>query len=60
MEQRNYKAVDLGNGTSAMVSTSTLDLLTCQTTPVTTVSQILLEAADPAALIYVDDTTERG
>ncbi|HCP0517483.1 adhesion domain-containing protein [Escherichia coli] len=56
MEQRNYKAVDLGNGTSAMVSTSTLDLLTCQTTPVTTVSQILLEAADPAALIYVDDT----
>ncbi|MCZ9275019.1 DUF823 domain-containing adhesin [Escherichia albertii] len=53
MEQRNYKAVDLSNGTSAAVSSTALQLLTCQTTPVTTVSQILLEAADPATL----DTT---
>ncbi|NRC03245.1 adhesion domain-containing protein, partial [Escherichia coli] len=48
-----YKAVDLSNGTSAAVSSTALQLLTCQTTPVTTVSQILLEAADPATL----DTT---
>lgn len=53
MEQRNYKAVDLSNGTSAAVSSTALQLLTCQTTPVTTVSQILLEAADPVTL----DTT---
>ncbi|NUC24470.1 RatA-like protein, partial [Escherichia coli] len=53
MEQRNYKAVDLSNGTSAAVSSTALQLLTCQTTPVTTVGQILLEAADPATL----DTT---
>ena len=35
------------------MSSTALQLLTCQTTPVTTVSQILLEAADPATL----DTT---
>ena len=52
-EQRNYKAVDLSNGTSSAVSSTALQLLTCQTTPVTTVGQILLEAADPATL----DTT---
>ncbi|WP_353749228.1 adhesion domain-containing protein, partial [Shigella sonnei] len=51
MEQRNYKAVDLSNGTSAAVSSTALQLLTCQTTPVTTVSQILLEAADPVTLV---------
>lgn len=53
MEQRNYKAVDLSNGTSAAVSSTTLELLTCQTAPIAAVSQILLEAADPVTL----DTT---
>lgn len=53
MEQRNYKAVDLSNGTSVAVSSTTLELLTCQTAPIAAVSQILLEAADPVTL----DTT---
>ncbi|EHW5310130.1 RatA-like protein [Escherichia albertii] len=50
MEQRNYKAVNLSVGTSAMISSSSRALLTCQTTPIVAVSQILLEAADPATL----------
>ncbi|EFF0799991.1 RatA-like protein [Escherichia albertii] len=50
MEQRNYKAVNLSVGTSAMMSSSAKALLSCQTTPIAAVSQILLEAADPATL----------
>ncbi|EJZ2266223.1 RatA-like protein [Escherichia albertii] len=50
MEQRNYKAVNLSVGTRAMISSSSRALLTCQTTPIVAVSQILLEAADPATL----------
>lgn len=47
LSQHNYKAVDLGNGTSTSISASERKLLTCQTTEVLQASQILLDAADP-------------
>lgn len=47
LSQHNYKAVDLGNGTSTTISASEKKLLTCQTTAVLQASQIQLEAADP-------------